>query len=187
MPAYSKGMPVGTPAPPFTLPSVDGKTYTLASFADSKLLVIIFTCNHCPYAQAVEDRIVQLARDYTRKGVAVAAINPNDARAYPDDSFDKMVERAKQKGFTFPYLRDETQAIARAYDAACTPDIFVFDGQRRLLYNGRLDDNWKEPHKVQRHDLRLVLDAALEAGGFDSGKLDFDPVPSMGCSIKWKT
>jgi len=187
MPAYSKGMPVGTPAPPFTLPGVDGKTYTLASFAESKLLVLIFTCNHCPYAQAVEERIVQLARDYSRKGVAVCAINPNDDKAYPEDSFAKMVERAKTRGYTFPYLRDESQSVARAYDAACTPDIFVFDGQRRLLYNGRLDDNWKEPHKIQRHDLRLVLDAALEAGGFDSGKLDFDPVPSMGCSIKWKT
>jgi peroxiredoxin len=187
MPAYSKGMPVGTPAPPFTLKGVDGKTYTLGSFADAKLLVVIFTCNHCPYAQAVEERFVALARDYAAKGVALVAINSNDEKAYPEDSFAKMVERAAQRGFNFPYLRDESQSIARAFDAACTPDIFVFDGQRKLLYNGRLDDNWKEPHKVQRQDLRQVLDAALDGRGYYTGRLDFDPVPSMGCSIKWKT
>jgi len=187
MPAYSKGMPTGTPAAPFTLPGVDGKTYTLASFAESKLLVLIFTCNHCPYAQAVEKRFVELARDYAKKGVALCAINPNDDKAYPDDSFDKMVERAKTQGYTFPYLRDETQSVARAYDAACTPDIFVFDGQRRLLYNGRLDDNWKEPDKVERQDLRLVLDAAPEAGGFDCGNPHFSPVPAIVCVINVKT
>jgi peroxiredoxin len=181
MPAYSKGMPVATPAPPFTLQGVDGQTYTLRSFADAKVLVVIFTCNHCPYAQAVEERLVELARDYAPRGVALCAINPNDAKAYPDDSFENMKKRAKERGFPFPYLHDETQSVAHAYDAACTPDIFVFDGQRKLFYNGRLDDNWKEPHKVQRQDLRIVLDSAL-----DHGRIEFDPLPSMGCSIKWK-
>lgn len=181
MPVYSKGMPLETPASPFTLEGVDGKVYTLASFAEAKLLVIIFTCNHCPYAQAVEERIVALARDYAPRGVAVCAINPNDAKAYPDDSFENMKKRARERGFTFPYLRDEKQNVARAYDAACTPDIFVFDGQRKLVYNGRLDDNWKDANKVTRQDLRLVLDAAL-----DHNRIEFDPQPSMGCSIKWK-
>ena len=180
MVAYSKGMALGTPAPDFSLPGVDGKTHSLASFADAPVLVVVFTCNHCPYAKAVEERLVELQRDYTARGVRLVAINPNDERAYPDDSFARMVERAKQKGFNFPYLRDESQAVARAYDAACTPDIFVFDAARKLLYNGRLDDNWQDAKKVQRRDLRLVLEAAL------AGKRsEFEPVHSMGCSIKW--
>ena len=172
-------------------PSIDGRSYSLASFADAHALVVIFTCNHCPYAKAVEDRLVALQRDYLARGVRLCAINPNDDQAYPDDSFPAMVERAKQKGFNFPYLRDQSQAVARAYDAACTPDIFFFgperaagdaaDQGRKLVYNGRLDDNWKEPSKVQRHDLRRVLDLTLE-----SRPLDFEPVASMGCSIKWK-
>jgi peroxiredoxin len=181
VPAYSKGMPVSTPASPFTLPGVDGKTYTLGSFAEAKLLVVIFTCNHCPYAQAVEDRFVELQADYAERGVQLVAINSNDDRAYPDDSFENMKKRAKEKHFNFPYLRDESQAVARAYDAACTPDIFVFDGQRKLVYNGRLDDSWQDASKVQKQDLRRALDAALAGRA-----VDFEPVPSMGCSIKWK-
>ncbi|MGD8317169.1 MAG: thioredoxin family protein [Myxococcales bacterium] len=178
---YSKGMPLGTPAPPFTLPGVHGKMHSLDSFADAKVLVVVFTCNHCPYAQAAENRLIELQKEYEPRGVRFVAINPNDDEKYPDDSFEKMKKRAVEKGFNFPYLRDETQAIARAYDAACTPDIFVFDKDRKLIYNGRIDDNWKEPDQVNRHDLREVLDAALEGR-----KVDFEHVPSMGCSIKWK-
>src|SRR5262245_38089812 len=121
MVAYSKGMAVGTQAPAFSLPGVDGKTYTLDSFADAKVLVLIFTCNHCPYAKAVEERLMQLQRDYLERGVRLVAINPNDERAYPDDSFEAMKVRAASKGFNFPYLRDDSQSVARAYDAACTP------------------------------------------------------------------
>jgi peroxiredoxin len=177
----SKGMPLRTKAPDFSLPGVDGRTWSLDSFGDAKALVVVFTCNHCPYAKAAEDRLVAISRDYAEKGVRVVAINPNDDAAYPDDSFDAMVERAKAKGFDFPYLRDESQAVARAYDAACTPDVFVFGPDRGLFYNGRIDDDWKSPEKVKRQDLRLALDAVLE------GKpLAFEPVPSMGCSIKWK-
>jgi peroxiredoxin len=180
-PAYSNGMPVGTPAPGFDLPGVDGTRCSLDSFADAKALVVVFTCNHCPYARAVEQRLVELQRDYAPRGVRLCAINPNDESAYPDDSFANMVARAKQQGFNFPYLRDETQAVARAYDAACTPDIFVFDAARKLTYNGRLDDNWQDAAKVTRRDLRAALDATL------AGKpVDFTPVASMGCSIKWK-
>ncbi len=178
---YSKGMPVGTPAPAFSLPGVDGQTWSLDSFSDASVLVVVFTCNHCPYAKAVEDRLVAIQRDYEEKGVRLVAINPNDAERYPDDSFDAMKVRAKEKGFNFPYLHDESQAIGRAYDAACTPDVFVFDEERKLIYNGRIDDNWQDPKAVTRQDLRLVLDAALE-----DGRIDFEPVPSMGCSVKWK-
>lgn len=178
----SKGLPIGTPAPPFSLPGTDGKTYTLDDFADAKALVIVFTCNHCPYAKAAEDRLIRLQADYADRGVRIVAINPNDDRAYPEDSFDEMKKCAKEKGFNFPYLRDETQEVARAYDAACTPDPFVFGPDRKLVYNGRIDDNWKDETRVTRHDLREVLDAVLEGR---EPRLP-EVVPSMGCSIKWR-
>jgi len=178
---HSKGMPIGTPAPAFSLPGVDGKIWSLSSFSDAELLVVVFTCNHCPYAIASEDRLIAIQDDYRSRGVRVVAINPNDAQKYPDDSFAKMKERAADKGFNFPYLSDENQDVARAYDAACTPDIFVFDRKRKLIYNGRIDDNWQKPDEVARHDLRAVLDAALEGRA-----VQFEHVPSMGCSIKWK-
>lgn len=178
---HSKGMPIGTPAPPFSLPGVDGKSWSLGSFSDAEILVVVFTCNHCPYAKASEDRLIEIQDDYRDQGVRLVAINPNDDRKYPDDSFASMKERAADKGFNFPYLRDEGQEVARAYDAACTPDIFVFGRDRKLIYNGRIDDNWQHPELVKRRDLRAVLDAALK------GKtVGFEHVPSMGCSIKWK-
>jgi peroxiredoxin len=181
MVAYSKGMPAGTKAPAFSLPGVDGKTYSLDSFSDAKLLVVIFTCNHCPYAQALEPRFIELQRDYAAKGVKLVGINSNDSKAYPDDAFEPMQERVRTHGWNFPYLHDATQQVARAYDAACTPDIFVFDAERKLRYNGRCDDNWKEPEKVTRRELRMALDSLL------AGKpLDFEVVPALGCSIKWK-
>ena len=182
MVAYSKGMPVGTKAPAFSLPGADGKTYSLESFRDAKVLVVIFTCNHCPYALALEPRFLELQRDYAGKGVRLCAINPNDDRAYPDDSFAKMQVRIKEQAWNFPYLRDESQEVARAYDAACTPDIFVFDAERKLRYNGRCDDNWREAEKVQRRDLRRAIDHVL-AGQ----TVDFDVHPALGCSIKWKS
>jgi peroxiredoxin len=178
---HSKGMALGTPAPPFSLPGVDGKSWSVDSFADAELLVVVFTCNHCPYAIASEDRLLEIQNDYRKKGVQLVAISPNDADKYPDDSFAKMKERAAKKGFTFPYLYDESQEVARTYDAACTPDIFVFDRERKLVYNGRIDDNWQHSDEVTRQDLRSVLDAALEGS-----TVDFEHVPSMGCSIKWK-
>ena len=178
---HSKGMPVGSPAPPFSLPGVDGNAWSLDSFADAQLLVVVFTCNHCPYAIASEDRLLEIQSDYEDQGVRLVAISSNDAEKYPDDSFALMKERAADKAFTFPYLYDESQEVARAYDAACTPDVFVFDRNRKLIYNGRIDDNWQHPDQVDRQDLRAVLDAAL--GG---RAVDFEHVPSMGCSIKWK-
>ena len=143
--------------------------------------MVVFTCNHCPYAIASEDRLLELQSDYEARGVRLVAISSNDAEKYPDDSFDEMKARASDKGYNFPYLYDETQDVARAYDAACTPDVFVFDRERKLVYNGRIDDNWQEPDKVTHQDLRSVLDAALEGDA-----VGFEHVPSMGCSIKWK-
>ena len=181
MVAYSKGMPAGTPAPGFRLPGVDGETYSLDSFREAKLLVVIFTCNHCPYAQALEQRFVELQRDYAAAGVRLCAISSNDDRAYPEDSFANMKVRAKEQGWNFPYLHDASQEIARAYDAACTPDIFVFDAERKLRYNGRCDDNWKEADKVSERDLRRAVDLLL------AGKpIDFQVHPALGCSIKWR-
>ncbi len=177
----SNGMQVGTAAPPFDLPATDGATYALDSFADAKVLVVVFTCNHCPYAIAAEARLVEIQRDYADRGVRLVAINPNDAVNYPADSFDNMKIRAAEKGFNFPYLHDESQAIARAYDAACTPDVFVFGEDRALVYNGRIDDNWQNPSAVTRRDLRTVIDAALEAR-----EHGLDVHPSVGCSIKWR-
>ena len=178
---YSKGMPVGTAAPDFSLPGTDGRLYSLTDFANSPVLVVIFTCNHCPYAIACEDRFIALQADYKDRGVQLVAINPNDATRYPDDNFEAMVVRSQEKSFNFPYLQDASQAVAQAYDAACTPDIFVFDGERKLAYNGRLDDNWQEPEQVSRHDLRDVLEALLTSGRYEG-----EVHPSLGCSIKWK-
>lgn len=177
----SNGMRVGTPAPPFSLPATDGETYSLDSFADAKILVVIFTCNHCPYAIAAEERLVELQRDLADEGVRLVAINPNDAVNYPADSFENMRIRSAERGFNFPYLYDESQAIARAYDAACTPDVFVFGDSRALVYNGRIDDNWQDASAVTRNDLRAVIDATLE--GRDHG---LEVHGAMGCSIKWR-
>ncbi len=177
----SQSLPLGTPTPPFDLPNVDGIRYTLDSFRDARALLVVFSCNHCPYAIAYEDRFIAIARDYAGKGLRIVFINPNDAEGYPEDSFDNMIRRAAEKRYPFPYLRDESQETARVYRAVCTPDVFLFDDRLRLYYGGRVDDNWKEPDKVTRHDLRLALDALLEKQA-----LPFEPVPAFGCSIKWK-
>ena len=180
MAEYSKGIPLGTSIPPFSLPGVDGKTYTQDTFPDAELLVVIFSCNHCPYVIATEDRMIALQKEYAPR-VRFVLINANDDVKYPEDSFDNMVRRAREKGYPFPYLRDESQEVARAYDAACTPDVFVFDRDRRLRYNGRIDDNWKEPHNVTRQELRTVFEDLL-AGR----EISIESMPAIGCSIKWK-
>jgi peroxiredoxin len=172
-------LPIGSPAPDFALPGVDGRTYSLLTFAGSKAVVLNFTCNHCPYAQAYEDRFMELVRLFTPRGVAFAAINPNSALSHPDDSFPKMKERAALRGFNFPYLRDETQHTARAYGAVCTPHLFIVVNGH-IAYEGRIDDSWKDPQAARAHDLRDALEAVL-AG---------HPIPNpttnpMGCSIKW--
>lgn len=176
-----QGLPLGSKAPDFQLPAVDGRTYSLASFRDKPILVVAFWCNHCPYVQAWEDRTVAVQKDYAGKGVQFLAINANDETSYPEDDFDHMVERSKRKGYNFPYLRDESQKVAEAYGAVCTPDFFVFDAVRNLRYRGKLDDS-KDPKTVRKQVMREVLDALL---GSKEPSTTF--LPPMGCSIKWKT
>ena len=178
---YSNMMPLGSPAPKFSLPGVDGKTWTLDDLRGGRALLVVFTCNHCPYALAVEERLIAIGRDFKAKGLEVALINSNDAGTHPDDSFEKMCERAQAEGFPFPYLHDESQGVARAYDAACTPDPYLFDGEGLLVYRGRIDDNWKEPEAAARHELREAIEAVL-AGC----EVDVKQNASLGCNIKWK-
>lgn len=179
--AYSVMQPLGFKAPDFSLSGVDGKTYRLADFEAARALLIVFTCNHCPYAMAIEDRLITLHREFQGRGLATALINSNDAANYPEDSFPNMQRRAREKNYPFPYLYDEAQSVARAYAAACTPDPFLFDAQGRLAYRGRIDDNWKDPDRVTRHDLRQALEAVLNGSAPGSNQM-----ASMGCAIKWK-
>ena len=173
---------VGSTGPDFKgLPGTDGRIYDLEMFGGGKAVVISFTCNHCPYAQAYENRFIALATEFTPKGVAFVAINPNDEVHYPEDGFEQMKIRASEKKFPFPYLRDESQKVAKAYGAVCTPHIFMLNDRWKLVYEGRIDDNWKEPEKAASQDLRNAIQAVL------GGK----PVPApntnpLGCSIKWK-
>ena len=170
---------LGAPAPDFDLPGVDGKRHSLSSFKDKPVLVVIFSCNHCPYVVAYEDRMVAIQRDFAQKGVQLVAINSNDDKAYPADAFPEMVKRSRDKGFNFPYMRDELQKAVEAYGGVCTPHVFAFDSGRRLRYRGRIDDS-KDASKVTSHDLRNALD--------DMVKGDAVRVPDtkpFGCSIKW--
>jgi peroxiredoxin len=171
---------LGDSAPDFELPAVDGREYSLEFFKDKRILVVFFTCNHCPYVQGWDGRIIQLQRDFAPQGVQFVGINANETVHYPEDSFDKMVVRAREIGINWVYLRDEKQEAARAYDAACTPEFYVFDSGRRLRYHGRLDDNYKDPEAASSHDLRDAL-ADLAAGRDVRRPL----APAMGCSIKW--
>ena len=172
---------IGDQAIAFDLPGVDGKRHALADYAAKEVVVVVFTCNHCPYAQAWEGRLIQIQADYAAKGVQLIAINANDAVKYPADSFPKMQERAAAQGFNFPYLHDETQAIARAYGATRTPEVFVFDRERKLRYQGTVDDNYEEPTAVKQPYLRRALDATL--AGQAAPIAETAPV---GCTIKWK-
>jgi peroxiredoxin len=178
---YSKMTQLGMRAPDFELPATDGKTYSLESSKDAPALLVVFTCNHCPYAQAVENRLIALGREFGPRGVATVLINSNDVVNYPEDSFDQMKRRAQAKDYPFPYCLDETQEVAKAYRAACTPDPFLFDAGRRLVYRGRIDDNWQEPSKVTRRDLREALEAVLTGRPVNP-----DQMAAMGCNIKWK-
>lgn len=177
----SRDLPLGTPCPDFRLPSVDGKTFARDDFRDAKALVVMFICNHCPYVQAVEDRIIQLHGDYAPRGVQLVGICSNDPTDYPDDRPERLLSRWRERRYGFPYLIDEPQDVARAFHAVCTPDIFIFDGDRRLAYHGRIDDNWKEPAKVQRREMREALDALL--AGHRPAR---EQTQSIGCSIKWR-
>lgn len=172
---------LGEKAIPFDLPGVDGQQHKLADYSDKKAVVVIFSCNHCPYVLAWEDRIIQLQADYAGKGVQFLAISANDAEKYPADSFPKMQEHAQEKGFNFPYLYDESQEIARAYGAERTPEIFLFDQAGVLRYHGTVDDNYEDPSAVTATYFRDALEAVL--AGKDPETADTVPV---GCTIKWK-
>ena len=185
-----KTLAIGSPAPDFSLPGVDGKTYTLESFKSAKVLVVIFMCNHCPTSQAYENRVKQLTSDYAAKGVSVVAINPNnpaalriDERGYSDvgDSFDEMKIRAKDKSFNFPYLYDgATEVTSRKYGPVCTPHAFVFDQDRKLRYEGRIDDTENPAKTPQSQDVRNAVDAVLEGR-----TIAVTDTKVFGCSIKW--
>ena len=175
-------LPLGTAAPDFKLPDTDGKLVSLAGFQGKAALLVVFMCNHCPYVIHIRGAMAQLARDYLPRNVGMAGINANDVKNYPDDSPAKMKEEVRTAGYVFPYLFDETQSVAKSYRAACTPDIFLFDKNQKLVYRGQFDSS--RPGSglpVTGADLRVALDAVL------AGK----PVPekqiaSIGCNIKWK-
>ena len=172
---------IGDKAPDFKLLGVDGKAYTLDFFRGKKILVAIFMCNHCPYVQGSIERMKAIQSEFGIKGVQVIGINANDEVNYPDDSFDRMVEMSNAKKLNFPYLRDEDQTAAKAYDAQCTPECFVFDGERKLRNHGRIDDNPKDESKVTVTDLRNAIDALIHGR-----KVAIELAPAIGCSIKWR-
>jgi len=173
---------LGTPAPEFALPDVDGKIVSLGDFIDAPALLVIFMCNHCPYVQHVADELARLVREYQKRGLAVVGINANDWEAFPDDAPARMAEEVRRRGYTFPYLIDETQEVAKAYRAACTPDFFVFDKDRRLVYRGQMDSSRPGNNlPVTGKDLREALDAVLR--GQPAPQLQR---PSLGCNIKWR-
>ena len=174
--------PLGTPAPDFALPDLDGRPRTLGEFAGAPLLLVMFICNHCPFVKHVRAGLAALGRDLREKRVAVVAINSNDVDTHPDDAPDKMKVEAEAAGYVFPYLFDATQAVARAYGAACTPDFFLYDRERRLIYRGQMDGSRPgNDVPVTGIDLRTAVDAALAGRPVTS-----DQRPSLGCNIKWK-
>jgi peroxiredoxin len=173
---------LGTAAPDFTLPDTEGKIVSLATFKGAPALLVVFMCNHCPYVQHVRRGLAQMARDFQARGVGVVGINANDVANYPADSPAKMREEVRTAGYTFPYLYDESQSTAKAYRAACTPDFFLFDKQRKLVYRGQMDDS--RPSNgvpVSGKDLRAAVDAILIGRPVSA-----EQKPSIGCNIKWK-
>jgi peroxiredoxin len=174
---------LGTEAPDFELPDTGGKMTSLKDFTNARALLVVFMCNHCPFVKHILDKLVELVREYQSKGIAVVGINSNDVDSFPEDSPEAMAAIAKTKGFTFSYLYDESQDAAKAYKAACTPDFFLFDGQRKLVYRGQMDDSRPGNGKpVTGADLRAAMDAVLGGRGVSSSQK-----PSMGCNIKWRT
>ena len=169
-----------SPAPPFALPGVDGRTHALDDYAAAPLAVI-WSCNHCPYVQAWESRMMAIQSDYGDRGFRLVAINSNDAEQYPEDSFEEMRRRAGRVGFNFDYLYDEDQAVARAYGPERTPEVFLFDSNRRLVYHGAIDDS-RDEHAVTRHYLREALDAVLVGAAPATAE-----TPPVGCSVKWRS
>ena len=175
-------LPLGTAAPDFSLPDVTGKMVSLADYADAPVLLVVFMCNHCPFVIHVAAGLAELAREYQGRGAAVVGINSNDVESFPDDAPAKMAEEVRRRGYTFPYLYDETQEVAKAYRAACTPDFYVFDTDHRLVYRGQMDSSRPQSGiEVTGEDLRAALDAALAGQPVSEQQR-----ASLGCNIKWK-
>ena len=178
----SQMLPLGTLAPAFNLPDADGKMHSLDDATGSQAYLVMFICNHCPFVKHVADELARLGRDYREKGVAVFAINSNDIESHPADGPDKMKEEAAARGYTFPYLLDADQSVAKSYEAACTPDFYLFDADRRLVYRGQLDGSRPgNDVPVDGADLRRAIDAVLAGDPVPAAQ-----VPSLGCNIKWK-
>lgn len=167
--------------PQFNLPGTDGNSYSSEGFKNKNIMIVIFSCNHCPYVQAYEERMINLQKEFKDRGVQIVAINSNYDSKYPEDSFDEMKKRAVERKFNFPYLRDETQKIAKAFGASHTPQIFLFNKERKLKYEGKIDDNWQEPDRVQNHYLRDAITEVL-----DEREVSIPETFSIGCTIKWK-
>lgn len=175
-------LPLGTPAPDFSLPNIDGKIVSLADFKKAPALVVVFMCNHCPYVIHIQKELVRFAKEVQAKGLAFVAINSNDAKNYPEDSPKMMAKVAKELGYTFPYLLDETQTVAKSYQAACTPDFFLFDANRKLVYRGQFDESRPGNSKpVTGKDLRNAVEALLSGQMISTAQK-----PSVGCNIKWR-
>lgn len=179
---YTPQAELGTQCPDFQLPAVDGRTYRRADFQNGKPFVVMFICNHCPYVKAIEDRLIQLGSDLKAQGVNVIAICSNDSEDHPEDNFENLKKRAMEKNYSFVYLHDESQSVAQAFGAVCTPDFYVYDGDAKLAYRGRLDDAWKDPSKVQKRELYEAVQSLLK-----NQILEGRQIPSMGCNIKWKS
>jgi peroxiredoxin len=175
-------LPLGTEAPHFSLPDTRGRTVSIHDYDESKGLLVMFICNHCPYVKHLRGALADFASEYGPKGLGIVAISSNDVERYPADAPDQMAREAKEAGYSFPYLYDETQEVAKAYRAACTPDFFLFDGDRQLVYRGQFDDSRPgNDRPVTGRDLRAAADAAL------TGKpVEGEQTPSIGCGIKWK-
>lgn len=174
-------LPLGTHAPDFKLVNVDGREVALDDFASAPALLVMFICNHCPFVQHLADALAQFSAEYMAKGAAIVGINSNDVANHPADSPEQMVAEAEARGYPFPYLYDETQEVAKAYHAACTPDFFLFDADRKLVYRGQFDDSRPDSGKpITGADLRAALDAVL-----DGKKPSSEQRPSLGCNIKW--
>lgn len=171
---------MGRDALDFNLPATDGQNYALSDFSDAKVLVIVFMCNHCPYVQAIWDRLVALQDQFADKGVQFVGINPNLNPKYEEETFDKMKEYFDRYNMNFPYLQDASQEVAREYQAECTPDLYVFNADRKLAYHGRIDDNWQDESAVTKNELAEALESILV------GSELAEQSPTIGCSIKWR-
>jgi peroxiredoxin len=178
---YSPPPEIGAPLPAFKLPAVDGKIVNSSDFAASPALLVMFICNHCPYVKAIEERLLSLAHELQSQGAQFLAVCSNDPIDHPDDRPEALLARTLEENYPFPYLIDSDQTLARSLGAVCTPDFFLYDRDRRLVYRGRLDDSWKDPAKVRKRELASAITKVLKGE-----KIIESQIPSMGCSIKWR-